>query len=155
MFAQCHPLSTKAVRFFCLLTALLFALPSLLAEETPKEQLKRYQECLEAFKADLAKQKKLEEYPGKVRLDYEESKFYKNRWYNLTDEQQKRLIRKGKLRAYPVCWSFEKFTSASSSPLPFMECPEQDCMYIIVESSVRQADGKYSEGHPTINFPTF
>ncbi len=148
-----HDISHRLSEMALTICSILLAITTLTAEETPKDQLKRFQESIEAFKADIAKQKKLVEYPGEVRQDFHNSQWYKNRWYNLTEEQQKRLIRKNKLRAYPVCWSFEKFTSVTSSPLPFMECPELDSMFFIVESTVRRADGKYSDGHPTINFP--
>ncbi|MBP5639523.1 MAG: hypothetical protein J6X55_08595, partial [Victivallales bacterium] len=133
------------IRVGCFVCILLFSCA--VGEETPKERLKRYLDYGAMFKSELIKQK-LVEYPGSKKNGKDEVPL----WENMTSEQIRKFIRKFILRAYPVCWSFDRFTSGSY-PIPSLEIKDQGCTFMLVESNVRLAGSKYAESHPKIVFP--
>ncbi|MBR0459553.1 MAG: hypothetical protein IJJ26_09975 [Victivallales bacterium] len=103
--------------------------------ETPQEAIRRCERYRDIFGREKIHQK-LVNYP--------------DGWQHLSRKQQKKYIEKGNLRGYPVCWSFQAFTSGEYV-LATLDCG--NVTYMLVDSNVRPFGQKLTDGHPHIDYP--
>lgn len=126
----------KSMKICHIIFCVLFFETMMLFGENPDETDKRYEKYKNMFKKELFHQK-LVKYPA-------------DRWDGLTQEQKKKYIRRGDLQAFPVCWSFQPFTS-SGYILAVLR--KDDCVFMLVDANVQATGQKFSKENSLIKYP--